>query len=84
MPFDYHDNTSVINDNYHTLTLAIPIVRDGSGTTDYRQLINKPSLEGVVLDGDLTLEDVGAQPQGNYPNSPLSDEDLEELIRDEI
>lgn len=84
MPFDYHDNTSVVNGNYHTLTLATPIVRDGSGTTDYNQLTNKPSIEGVVLEGDLTLDDIGAQPIGNYPNSPLSDEDLENLIRDEI
>lgn len=83
MPYDYHEPTSVINGNIHTLTLATPIVRDGS-TVDYNQLTNKPIINGVEITGDLSLEDLGIQPAGNYPNSPLSDEDLEDLIRDEI
>ena len=82
MPYNYND-TSVVNGNIHTLTLATPIVRDG-GTTDYSQLTNKPSINGVTLQGRLSLDDLGLQPAGNYPNSPLSDEDLERLIVDEI
>lgn len=30
----------------------------GEGTTDYRELVNKPSLEGTTLVGDLMLPDV--------------------------
>jgi len=83
MVYDYH---SVLNDNYHTLTLVTPIVRDGGGggTTDYDNLTNKPAINGVTLRGNQSLERLGIQPAGNYPNSPLTDEDLEELLRDEI
>ena len=82
MPYDYH-TTSVVNGNMHTLQLTTPLVRDG-GTGDYNQLINKPAINGVELVGELSLETLGVQPAGNYPNAPLSDEDLEELLRDEI
>ena len=30
-----------------------------SGATDYRTLANKPTINGVVLEGDLTLADLG-------------------------
>ena len=83
MPYDYHDPTSVVNGNMHTLTLATPIVRDG-GTVDYNQLTNKPIINGVEVSGELSLEELGIQPAGNYPNAPLSDSDLEDLLRDEI
>lgn len=29
------------------------------GTTDYNDLENKPSINGVTLEGDLSLEDLG-------------------------
>ena len=83
MPYDYHDPTSVVNGNMHTLTLATPIVRDG-GTVDYDQLTNKPIINGVEVSGELSLEELGIQPAGNYPNSPLTDEDIERIISDEI
>ena len=41
----------------------------GGGTTDYNDLSNKPQLNGVTLEGDTTLDDVGAQPKGNYLTS---------------
>lgn len=82
MSYDF-DTQSVLNGNYHTLTLATPIVRDG-GTFDYDELTNKPTINGVEINGELSLEELGIQPAGNYPNSPLTDEDLEELLRDEI
>lgn len=69
--------------NTYTLTLATPIVFDGE-TADYNHLINKPVINRVTLIGSLTLDDLGIQPAGNYPNSPLTEEDLEHLIVDEI
>ena len=36
------------------------------GTTDYKGLSNKPSIAGVTLLGDKTLEELGIQPKGNY------------------
>lgn len=38
----------------------------GGGTTDYNDLSNKPRLGGVTLEGNKTLDDIGAQPKGNY------------------
>lgn len=33
--------------------------KGGSGGKDYNILENKPSINGVVLQGDLSLEDLG-------------------------
>lgn len=38
----------------------------GGGTTDYNDLSNKPRLGSVTLEGNKTLDDIGAQPKGNY------------------
>lgn len=42
---------------------------NGGGTSDYSDLENKPQLNGITLEGNKTLEDVGAQPKGNYLTS---------------
>lgn len=36
------------------------------GTTDYIWLDNKPSINGVVLQDDVSLEQLGVQPVGDY------------------
>lgn len=36
------------------------------GTKDYSDLENKPQLNGVTLEGNKSLDDIGAQPKGNY------------------
>lgn len=38
----------------------------GTGTTDYEDLYNKPSINDVELSGNITLEEIGAQAEGNY------------------
>lgn len=38
----------------------------GTGTTDYEDLYNKPSINNVELSGNMTLEEIGAQAKGNY------------------
>lgn len=37
----------------------------GGGTKDYNALDNKPSINGTTLQGDLTLEDIGAASNGS-------------------
>lgn len=37
----------------------------GTGTKDYNALDNKPSINGTTLQGDLTLEDIGAVSNGS-------------------
>ena len=36
------------------------------GTTQYSDLNGKPTLSGVTLEGAVTLNDIGAQPAGDY------------------
>ena len=38
----------------------------GGVTTDYKDLGNKPKIQGHVLDGNLTLEELGIQESGDY------------------
>jgi hypothetical protein len=44
------------------------------GTNDYNDLINKPSIEGVELVGDKTLEELGVE--------ALTPQEIDELLRD--
>ena len=49
-------------------------------TSDYKKLTNKPSIEGVTLEGNKTLEELGIQPAGDYATSnsiPTKTSDLE-------
>ena len=39
------------------------------GTTNYNELTNKPSINGVTLSGSKTLDDLNIQPKGNYLTS---------------
>jgi len=82
-PSEIYDHILTLNEDRYDVTLTTPIVSDGE-TGDYNKLINKPRINDVTLEGNMSLERLGIQPAGNYPNSPLTDEDLEELIRDEI
>lgn len=38
----------------------------GGGTTNYQDLSNKPSVNGVELLGNKTAQDLGLQPKGDY------------------
>ena len=66
--------------NTFTLTLTTPLVKDPSSSFDYNDLTNKPTINGKELSGDLTLEDIGAQPAGDYASQSLTPEDVDELI----
>lgn len=39
---------------------------EGGITTDYKHLGNKPKINGIVLDNDITLEELGVQQLGDY------------------
>lgn len=51
------------------------------GTTDYEELENLPSIGGVTVKGNKTLEDYGIQPEGEYltevPEGYVTDKELE-------
>lgn len=47
----------------------------GGGTGDYRDLANKPKINGITLDGNNTLGELGIQPEGEY----LTKQDIPDL-----
>lgn len=48
------------NTNYWQLqAVMIPVIGGGGGTTDYNQLNNLPTINGVTIKGDLTAEMLG-------------------------
>lgn len=50
------------------------------GTMDYGDLENKPSIGGIELEGNKTLEQLGIQPKGNYltkvPDEYVTDNEM--------
>ena len=54
--------------------IDIDIEISTGGTNDYNDLINKPSIEGVELVGDKTLEELGVE--------ALTPQEIDELLRD--
>ncbi|MBQ9021724.1 MAG: hypothetical protein IJ113_06890 [Eggerthellaceae bacterium] len=45
------------------VSIGTVTIRDG--TNDYEKLVHKPSIEGVELVGDRTLEEFGETPMSN-------------------
>ena len=66
--------------NTFTLTLATPLVKEPSTSMNYNDLTNKPTINGIEVAGNLTLEELGAQPAGDYASESLTPEDVDELI----
>lgn len=66
------ENTEQVVEDYSDLIASIQkeiadLKLNGvGGTKDYSALTNKPSIGGVELVGDKTLDDIGAQPKGAY------------------
>ena len=72
------DIHSVRSGNYHTLTITTPVAWSKE-PTDYDNLTNKPSINGVELSGDLSFEDLGMPDFSDVPTQALSDDELEEI-----
>lgn len=55
--------------------------------TNYEELNNLPKIEGVVIKGDITLDDLGIQPKGNYltevPSNYITESQLKDMIQTE-
>lgn len=46
--------------------IKVPVAGSASGTSDYNELSNKPSINGTTLKGNMSLEKLGIQPTGDY------------------
>ena len=55
-------------------------ISSGGGTSNYELLFNKPQINNVELIKNKTLDDLGIQPKGEYPNQPLTNIEIENLI----
>jgi len=73
------DNRSVRSGNYHTLTLVTPVA-DPKEPTDYNTLINKPSINGVELVGNMTLDDIGISSYEDVPKTSITPEEIDQII----
>lgn len=40
--------------------------KGSTGTVNYNELENRPSIDGMLLQGNKTLSELGIQPEGNY------------------
>lgn len=54
----------------------------GTGTSNYNDLNNKPSINSVELNGDKTLDELGIQPKGEYASSDDIPKNVSELNND--
>ena len=57
-----HQHLKTINDQ-SIIGYGNIVIEGGSGTSDYENLSNKPSINSVELDGNKSLEDLGIQPE---------------------
>lgn len=53
-------------DGAKEVTVTIPSGGGETGTSDYNNLENKPSINNITLEGNKTLEELNIQPKGNY------------------
>ena len=56
------------------------VVNQIGGIDDYNLLKNKPKINNVTLQGNKSLDDIGAQPKGNYADHALTNLEIEALL----
>lgn len=65
----------IVVPDYHLLEIDTSVVVNAEG--DYNHIINKPTINGVEVNGDLSLEDLGIESgEGSVPDS-LSNLDVD-------
>ena len=79
---EYSQSSTIILEipDYHILTLETPAAVVAAS---YNELTEKPKIADKTLQGNMSLEELGIQPAGNYPYSPLSNAELDELLRED-
>ena len=73
------DTGEGLNITVDVKTRTVRIGGSGSGVTDYSLLDNKPSVNGVTLEGNKTSEDLGLMPKDGAYSKEEVDEKLESL-----
>lgn len=74
------DQISLRSEHMFTLTLSSPVAGgDIPDPEDYNSLKNKPSLNGVELIGDVSLQDIGFPDLSGIPREALTTIELDEI-----
>lgn len=70
---------SVISNN-GSVTAEVSTGAGAGGTSDYEKLQNKPQINNIELVKNKTLDELGIQEKGDYPNEVLTNTEIEDLI----
>lgn len=66
--------------NNEAINLKVGIQKVKSGTNNYKELDNLPSINDVVLIDNKTLDDLNIQVKGDYPNEYITNSEIEEML----
>jgi len=69
-----------VGDGETSVELLPFIGGDGSVPVYYNELQGLPTINGTTILGNMTAEDLGLQKAGNYPEKPLTAEDIDKII----
>lgn len=69
---------SLETSTYFTLSLKAPVTVHTS--PDYRLLFNKPAINGVTLDGDISLDELGLTFDVINDMEPLTDAEIDTIL----
>ena len=76
-----HQGITIIEiPDYHEIELTTPDIIVASS---YIDLSDKPAIGGVTLQGEMSLDELGIQPAGNYPSDAFTEEEIDELLAEE-
>ena len=74
---DIKVNVNMEEDAFNTKFI---VLKGESGTTDYNDLENKPSINNVELSENKTSDDLGLQPKGDYANTRVTNIEIDNLF----
>lgn len=56
-------------------------ISGGIGSTkDYNKLTNKPKINDITLEDNKTLDELGIQPEGDYPDTRVTNLEIDNLF----
>ena len=66
--------------NNEAVNVKVGMQKVKSGTNNYKELDNLPSINDVVLIDNKTLDDLNIQIKGDYPSEYITNSEIEELL----
>ena len=63
-----------------TCIAELPFLGGGTAPVRYDQLEGLPQIEGKTLKGNMSLDDLGIQKAGDYPETPFTADDIDAII----